>query len=134
MRTAIAWLEEADLLSREENVVHVFPSSLRVETVEEARRQLERERIADSYHGQLLRIAEELIATGKDESISTDELMALTGLSTDGVRGALYDLERLGIVSNETAITAFVHAGVERSSRRRLEQAAALESELIAHT
>ena len=133
VRTAIAWLEEADLLSREENVVNVFPSSLRVETVEEARRKLEREDIADAYRVQLMRIAEELIATGSDESISTDELMALTGLSTDGVRGALYDLERLGIVSNDTAITAFVHHGVERSSRRRLEQAAALETELIAH-
>ena len=133
VRTAIAWLEEADLLSREENVVHVFPSSLRVETVEEARKRLERKGIAAPYRGQLLRIAEELIASGQNESISTDELMALTGLSTEGVRGALYDLERLGIVSNDTAITAFVHAGVERSSTRRLEQAAALETALIAH-
>ena len=133
VRTAIAWLEEADLLSREENVVNVFPSSLRVETVEEARRRLERAGIADRYRRQLLRIAEELIATPPDESISTDELMALTGLSTEGVRGALYDLERLGVVSNETAITAFVHAGVERSSRRCLEQAVDLEKALIAH-
>ena len=67
-----------------------------------------------------MRIAEELIATGPDESISTDELMALTGLGTDGVRGALYDLERLGIVSNDTAITAFVHHG-----RRALVQESA---------
>ncbi|MDE0388708.1 MAG: RecQ family ATP-dependent DNA helicase, partial [Rhodospirillales bacterium] len=133
VRTAIAWLEESDLLSREENVVNVFPSSLRVETVEESRKRLDRERIADPYRGQLSKIAEELIATAPDESISTDELMALTGLSTDGVRGALYDLERLGIVSNDTAITAFVHHGVERSSRKRLEQAAELERELIAH-
>lgn len=133
MRTAIVWLEEADLLSREENVVHVFPSSLRVETVEEARRRLERNSIAEPYRGQLLRIAEELIATAPDESISTDELMALTGLSTEGVRGALYDLEQLGIVSNDTAITAFVHAGIERSSTKRFEQAAALETALIAH-
>ena len=133
VRTAIAWLEEADLLSREENVVHVFPSSLRVETVEEARRRIERKGIAAPYRDQLLRIAEELIASEKDESISTDELMALTGLSTESVRGALYDLERLGIVSNDTAITAFVHAGVERSSAKRLEQAAALEKALIAH-
>ena len=133
VRTAIAWLEEADLLSREENVVHVFPSSLRVETVEEARKRLDRASVAAPYRGQLLRIAEELIATGPDESISTDELMALTGFNTDGVRGALYDLERLGIVSNETAITAFVHAGIERSSAKRLEQAAALETALIAH-
>ena len=133
VRTAIAWLEEADLLSREENVVNVFPSSLRVETVAEARRRLERENIADPCRRQLLRIAEELIATPPDESISTDELMALTGLGTEGVRGALYDLERLGVVSNETAITAFVHAGIERSSRRRLEQAVDLETALIAH-
>ena len=84
VRTAIAWLEEADLLSREENVVHVFPSSLRVDTVEEARRRLERENISDRYRGQLLKIARELIATGPDETISTDELMALTGLSTAG--------------------------------------------------
>ena len=133
VRTAIAWLEEAGLLSREENVVHVFPSSLRVETVEEARRRLERASIAAPYRHQLLRIAEELIASGQNESISTDELMALTGLSTEGVRGALYDLERLGIVSNDTAITAFVHAGVERSSAKRLQQAAALETALIAH-
>ena len=132
VRTAIAWLEEADLLSREENVVNVFPSSLRVETVEEARRALKRTDLIDTYRRQLLRIAEELIATPPDESISTDELMALTGLSAEGVRGALYDLERLGVVSNDTAITAFVHTGVERSSRRRLEQAAALEIELIA--
>ena len=133
VRTAIAWLEEADLLSREENVVNVFPSSLRVETVEEARKRLERTSIADPYRRQLMRIAEELVATPPDESISTDELMALTGLSTEGVRSALYDLERLGVVGNETAITAFVHAGVERSSRGRLEQAVDLEMALIAH-
>jgi hypothetical protein len=30
VRTAISWLEEAILLSREENQVQVFPSSLRV--------------------------------------------------------------------------------------------------------
>ena len=49
------------------------------------------------------------------------------------MRGALYDLERLGVVSNDTAITAFVHAAVKGSSAKRLEQAAALETALIAH-
>lgn len=37
----------------------------------------------------------------------------------------------MGIASNDTAITAFVHVGVERTSRRRWEQAAALEAGLI---
>ncbi len=39
VRTAISWLEEAALLSREENQVQVFPSSLRVSSVDEARRE-----------------------------------------------------------------------------------------------
>ncbi len=133
VRTAIAWLEESQLLTREENVVQVFPSSLRVGSVEEAERRLARAGIADAYRKQLLQIAEALIGAGADEGISTDELMGVSGLSPEGVRGALYDLERFGIASNETALTAFVHIGVDRSSRKRLEEAAALETALIAH-
>ena len=49
------------------------------------------------------------------------------------MRGALYDLERLGIASNDTVLTAFVHAGVEHPSRRRLQEAADLETTLISH-
>ena len=133
VRTAIAWLEEAVLLSREENRVQVFPSSLRVASVEEARERLERRPMADAWRRQLLTIAETLIDADPDEGISTDELMGLSGLGAEGVRGALHDLERLGIASNDTALTAFVHSGVERSSRRRFEEAEALETALIAH-
>ena len=49
VRTAVAWLEDAVLLTREENRVQVFPSSLRVRSVEEARAKLERVR----HHGWL---------------------------------------------------------------------------------
>ena len=47
VRTAVAWLEEAVLLSREENRVQVFPSSLRVNSKEEARARLEKAHITD---------------------------------------------------------------------------------------
>ena len=133
VRTAIAWLEEAVLLTREENRVQIFPSSLRVASVEEARDRLRRRPMTDAWRRQLLAIAETLIDADPDEGISTDELMGISGLSAEGVRGALYDLERLGIASNDTALTAFVHSGVERSSRRRFEEAEALEAALIAH-
>ena len=133
VRTAIAWLEEAVLLSREENRAQVFPSSLRVSSVEEARTRLERKGLTEYYRAQLLTIAETLIDADPDEGISTDELIGISGLNPEGVRGALYDLERLGIASNDTALTAFVHAGVERSSRKRLEEANNLEIALIEH-
>ena len=133
VRTAIAWLEETELLTREENRVQVFPSSLRVSSVEEARKRLEKADITDSYRGQLLRIAEALIQADADEGVTTDELMGVSALNPEGVRAALHDLERLGIASNDTPLTAFVHTGVERSSRKRLEAATALETALIAH-
>ena len=131
VRTAVAWLEEAVLLTREENRVQVFPSSLRVGSIEEARAKLQRARIADAYRRQLLGITASLIEADPDEGISTDELMTASGLTPEGVRGALHDLEGLGIASNDTALTAFVHAGVDRHSKKRFEEAAELEKALI---
>ena len=133
VRTAIAWLEEAVLLTREENQVQVFSSSLRVSSVEDARVKLSAASMQEPRRGQLLSIAETLIDADPDEGISTDELIGVSGLSPEGVRGALYDLERLGIASNDTALTGFVHAGVERNSRKRMEEADSLESALIEH-
>ena len=133
VRTAIAWLEDAVLLAREENDVRVFPSSLRVSSVDEARAKLERWPMSDSDRLVRLRIAERLIDADPDEGISTDELMGASGLNPEGVRAALFDLEQLGIASNDTALTAFVHAGVNRNSRKRLDEAESLESALIAH-
>ncbi len=133
VRVAVAWLEEAALLSREENRVQVFPSSLRVQSAEEVGERLARAPMTHAYRRQLERVAGALIDARPDEGLSTDDLMSVSGLSPEGVRHALYDLERLGIASNDTALTAFVHAGVERSSLRRLEDASQLETALIRH-
>ena len=133
VRTAVAWLEESELLTREENIVQVFPSSLLVRSVEEVKKRLANVSITDTYRKQLLRIAEALIGADADEGVSTDELMGVSGLTSNGVRGAMYALESFGIASNDTVLTAFIHTGVERSSRRRLEEADALETALIAH-
>ena len=133
VRTAVAWLEQARLLTREENRVQVFPSSLRVQSADEARARLRQARITDAYRGQLERVAAAMIDARPDEGLSTDDLMGVSGLSPEGVRHALYDLERLGIASNDTVLTAFVHAGVERSSLKRFEAAAELETALIRH-
>ena len=131
VRTAVSWLEEAVLLSREDNKVQVFPSSLRVNSIEEARDRLSRMEIATDYRKRLLSISETLIDADPDKGISTDELMGVSGLNAEGVRGAMYDLERLGIASNDTALTAFVHSGVVNSSQKRFNQAAELETNLI---
>ena len=131
VRTSVAWLEESELLTREENRVQVFPSSLRVNSIEQAKSKLQDSRIRDDYRKRLLSICGALFAADPDEGLSTDELMAESGLTPEGVRGALHDLEQLGIASNDTALTAFVHAGVRRHSRSRFEEAAGLERAVI---
>lgn len=131
-RIALAWLEEAGLLTQEENRVQVFPSSLLVSSVKEVHAKLNKTQICDDHRRRLMRIAEMLIETGADEGITTDDMTATSGLTSEEVREALYDLERYGIASNDMVLTTFVHTGVQRSSRNRFEQAAALEQALIA--
>ena len=130
-RTAVMWLEEAQLLSRDENKVRVFASSLRVQSVAGARQKLNNARITDSELRSLIKIVETLIESNPDAGISTDQLMSVTGLDSPDVRRALWRLEQLGVASDDTAITVFVHHGVPNSSRRRLEQASAVERDLL---
>jgi ATP-dependent DNA helicase RecQ len=131
VRTAIAWLEEAQLLSREENVVHMFPSSLRVPSVAAARDALVAAGIVPPYRTQLLDIVDLLLSADPASGVSTDELMGVARLSPQGVRKALFDLAELGISSNDLALTAYVHLGVPGASQRRLEEADGLEAALI---
>ena len=129
VKTAIAWLEDSHLVRRDENRAEVFASSLLVSSLDEAKARLAK--IDAARRSPLVRIVERLINADMDEGVSTDELMTVSGLGRDGVRNALYDLEQLGIANNDTTLTAYVHAGIERSSERRLESAALLEQALI---
>lgn len=131
VKTAIAWLEEAALLLREENRVRIFPSSLRIRTAKEAEAILAAAAIAGGYRRKLIQLVHRLVVADPVEGISTDELAGASGLSGPGLRKALHDLERLGIASNDTAITVFLHIGVKNSSAQRLQDATVLERDLV---
>ncbi|WP_419921266.1 RecQ family ATP-dependent DNA helicase [Candidatus Poriferisodalis sp.] len=131
IRTAVAWLEEAELLAREENRVMVFPSWLRVSTVEEAEKRLAGADLDPVYRRALLSVVGRLIDADPDEGISTDMLMATSGLGPDQVSAALHNLERLGLATNDTVVTAYAHVGVRRPSHSRLTEAAEMEQQLI---
>ncbi len=129
VRTAVSWLEQAGLVAREENRYHVFPSTLRTANPEEVDARLTR--VPMPRRGQLRAIVQLLMHADPAEGVSTDELMGVARLSSSGVSRAMYDLERLGIITNDSIFTALVHAGVEKSSRKRMESASAVELALI---
>ncbi len=132
VKTAVSWLEEAKLLTREENRVQVFPSSLRVQRLEEAETLLAAADITGTRRQQLLDIVRHLMNAPPDQGISTDELTGVSGLTGGGLNKALSDLEALGIARNDVVVTVFIHVGVEGQSSQRLGQASRLEEALIA--
>lgn len=131
VKTAVSWLEEATLVSREENRVRVFPSSLRTRTLDEARVRLSTAEITDTYRKQLLGIVAHLMSAPADEGLSTDDLSAACGLASGALAKAMADLEMFGLARNDVAMTVFVHVGVAHPSTARLAEAAQLEVELI---
>ncbi len=133
VRTAVAWLEEAELLKREENFVQVFPSSLIVNSLDAAKEKLKGAKLTKENETTLLKIVEYLINASADKGITTDDLMCLTGLRPEKVRKAIWNLEKLGILNNDMELTAFVHSGIARSSKKRIEEAISLENSLIEH-
>ena len=131
VKIAVSWLEEAVLLKRDENFVRVFPSSLKIRTIDEARKQIEAADTTPAYRTKLLRLVRSLLDSPPDRGISTDELCGESGLTPARLRKALNLLEALGIASNETAITVFIHLAVEDSSSKRLAEVSRLEGDLL---
>jgi len=131
VKTAVAWLEEAELLRREENRVAIFPASLKVGSLDEARRTIKDRVPQEARRTELLALVETLLESDADEGVSTDDLMLAARLGPEAVRVALHDLEAMGLVSNDLALTAFVHRGVADGSFQRLRAAVAVEQDLI---
>jgi ATP-dependent DNA helicase RecQ len=131
VKTAVSWLEEATLVSREENRVQVFPSSLIVRTLDEASARLDQTQVTSARRKQLLGIVRHLMNTPADQGISTDELTGVAGLTHRGLAKAMDDLETLGLAKNDIAITVQVHVGIENASRQRFAAAQSLEGALI---
>ena len=132
VKIAVAWLEDAVLLKREENRVRIFPSSLKIRTLDEATKRInDNESIPKHCREPLHKLVQCLIEAAPDTGVSTDELCGRTGMSPGRLRGALNDLELLGIASNDTSVTVFVHLGVDDSSERRLTEFMSLEADLV---
>ncbi len=131
VRTAIAWLERARLLRRDENHTRVFPSSLKVRTLEEARERLRRANLSAETTEKYASIVELLMSAEPNEGISTDELMQQTGIPSDECIRVLNALEQLGVLSNDLQISVYLRKGISKSSHKRLEWIATLETALL---
>ncbi|HQQ68999.1 MAG TPA: RecQ family ATP-dependent DNA helicase [Alicycliphilus sp.] len=130
VRIAIAWLEEARLLERHENHTRLFPGSLLVATLEEARARLERKLGQQGDVAPYLSILSALMQASDDESLSTDELMVATGKDARTVGAMLRELDKWQLLSNDTEIGVSFYR--DPGTLERLESLSRLEDALLA--
>ncbi len=133
VKTAVSWLEEAKLLTRDENRVDVYPESLKIETITEAESKFEEEKysVTKSWQKTLLTITGHLLESNDKEGTSTDELMRVSGLSRGRLNQALCDLEMVGILKNDLPVTILVSKGVSNQSDERMKEIKELEIGMI---
>lgn len=134
VKTAIYWLEEAELLVRDENKISVYPSSLMISSREEAELKLDDKKnaITKARRRTLLKIVNHLLQAPANEAVSTDDLLRVSELSNSRLFKALYDLEALGIMKNDLPVTVYVTVGVVNASQKKLQAFTEMERETIA--
>jgi ATP-dependent DNA helicase RecQ len=131
VRIAIAWLEEARLLERHENHTRVFPGSLLVSDLEEARNHLRRKLGPATDIEPYLRLLGALIQTADDAGLSTDELMLATGQDSRTIQTMLRELDQWRLLSNDIEIGVTFYRDPDTATR--LDTLERIENALLAN-
>lgn len=131
VKTAVSWLERARLLQRNENETRVFPASLKVGNLQMAEEKLNTANLTDDNKRKYLKLVDLLINADATEGISTDELMLQTEMPSEECVRVLQQMEQLGILSNDIAITARLRKGIANSSQDKFASVATTEQALL---
>ncbi len=147
VRTAISWLERANLLQRDENVTSVFQARPLVKDIPEAEARIAALNLSESEQSLWLAILREIFNTPPSESLTVDRLALLPEFSNyaKGNPAAVRNPEFLGarilkilgsmtdagIMKRDLRLTAFVRHKVADHSRLSLDRIMVLDRKLV---
>lgn len=155
VRTAIAWLERAGFIERDENVNQVFQARPLVRDLEEAGQRVGGLNLSAQEQALWLAILREIINAGPTEHLTVDRLALLpefvewaTAAGSHVVSGngaatvspeyvsakvlrVLGSMARAGLVKRDTLLSAFVRHKVADHSRMRLDRVIRLEKAML---
>ncbi len=130
VKTALAWLERADLVERSENHTRIFPVRSGHLDLTQAIAKIENAKLP-KYKRELYRTITEIIfESPKDEPLSTDELSKALACGFEELRSHLKGLEELGILVNDTRMTINLRTDNHKPAEKRLNQIIAWEEKL----
>lgn len=129
--TAIAWLERNGFLKRNENRTRVFPTSLKVATLEEALAKLAKANLSAEALHKYSAVVLSLFRSDTPDGLSTDELMLESGIAPEDCFRILHELEKLGILVNDLGLTVRVVRSGKGASQQTLQDVEGLEVQLL---
>jgi ATP-dependent DNA helicase RecQ len=138
VKTAVAWLERAGFLTRDENNTAIFQGRVLVRSLDEAMARMQPLNLSQRQQERWLDILGTLLNKPPNQGFSADELASASSfasttddppLETESRRviRTLHDMAEQGLLSKETTLSAFVRHKVKDSSDRRLAQVCTLE-------
>ena len=128
---AIAWLERARLVKREENQTRVFSASLHVASMEVAEARLAGADLTDAVRDRYRAVLELVMGAGAEDGITTDEIMVAAGIPADECFRTLHQLEALGLLANDLGLRVVLRKGVTDPSDTRFERVSHIERALV---
>lgn len=142
VKTAIAWLEKAGFLRRNENNTKVFQGKPLVRNLQEAAEKIGALNLSARQHDRWLAIIRALIERQTEGGFSTDELASLSSFSTSEddvayqtetqrVLNTLHDMAENGILSKETTLTAYIRYKVSNNAETTLNRVCKIEKEFL---
>ncbi len=147
VRTAVAWLERAGFLERNQNNTRVFQGRPLVRTMDEARARLKRLNLPEKTHRRWLAVLETLMNVDGNEGISADELAelpefrgpqrtsssrtAFVETDTHRVLRTLNEMTEAGLIKKALLLSAFVRHKVSNHSRLVFDKVCRLETAML---
>lgn len=145
VRTAIAWLERADFLQRDENVTQVFQARPLVKDLEEAAGKMAPLKLSDAEQQLWLAILREIINAGPGDHLTVDRLALLPEFAqlakgrpaanpeyiSAKVLRILGDMARAGLMKRDLLLNAFVRYNTADHSRVRLDAVLRVDRALV---
>jgi ATP-dependent DNA helicase RecQ len=142
IRTAIAWLERAGFVKRNENNTRVFQGKPLVRDLHEAAEKIGRLDLSSRQRDRWLAIVQALMEKRDKDGFSTDELASLSSFSTSEedstyltetqrVLTTLQDMANQGILSKETTLTAYIRYKVSNNAILHLQRLCKLEKDFL---
>ncbi len=145
VKTAVAWLERAGFVVRDENQTRIFQGKLRIRNLREAENRLDRLdlRLSAGERQRWLAILDALLNADPDQGLSADELAELPGVGWPGslpddaetpgqkVIRTLHSMAETGLLSTGLQLTAYVKKRGRGNSSKAYEAICELERAML---